>query len=46
MIRLYGKVGGKKKGGNVGGKKKRPLFQIPKKWASSKKKKVDEKWAY
>ena len=39
MIRLYGKVGGKKKRGECGRKKKRPLFQIPKKWASSKKKK-------
>ena len=40
--RLIRKMGGKKKSGEkVGGQKKRPLFQKPKKWEISKKK----KWA-
>ena len=38
MTRLIGKMDGKKKSGEkVGGQKKRPLFQKPKKWGISKK---------
>ena len=45
MCRLIRKMGGKKKNGEkMGGQKKRPFFQKPKKWGISKKKKMGAKW--
>ena len=38
-------MGGQKKNGEkVGGRKKRPLFQKPKKWGIKKKQKIGAKW--